>query len=262
MVLCPSVGWYPDINICGGFRRRCNCSCCLRTGYYIFSCPGSLLRCSCLCFGRCLFFGICLCHLCIRYPALSGRIINSDTRLHIIAKYTEFHSGALIFHRLSFYQYPGCNQIPPFKYRCHPIKHMVIGFLHIICYLVLKWYHTGCIHVPGTGNQILLVCILACQLISNQVATIIQIFLCYLLRIFHRMPATRLDLSNLAPLLRRHNLLTYIGIRGSAASQIIQITVDFKCICRQLFIFKIWVIIIHLNIRGIRISRQIRICKR
>ena len=141
---------------------------------------------------------------------------------------------AFVLHGGSLYLDAGGHQIVSLIQWCYPVKYMIPCIMYIIRYLIFVGQHSFCIHIPGSCDQILCVGILAAEHISNQMAAIIQIFAIYKI-VFYRMPAGGFYHTDGSSLLGGHDLLTYTGIRYTAAAQSIQRTVllkSLRCIVR------------------------------
>ena len=128
-----------------------------------------------------------------------------------------FHGERLHLHTIRYKVVPGKNW-------CNAVQHMVSGLFNVVGNHVFKRQHALDIQITCSSNQILLICILTGQLISDQVAAVVQILSFHLI-VFYRMPARRLYLTDGSALLRRHQILADIRFCHTAPSQAVQITV-------------------------------------
>ena len=80
---------------------------------------------------------------------------------------------------------------------------MVICFLYIVGNHILEREHSLYIEVSGAGNEVLLVGILPCELIPQQMATVVQVLAADEI-VFDGVSAGRLHLANFAPVLGGH----------------------------------------------------------
>ena len=88
---------------------------------------------------------------------------------------------------------------------------MVISFFNVVGHHIFKWQHSFYVQIPCTGNQIFLICIFCCQLVSNQVAAVVGKFAIHII-VFLRMPSRRFYLTDRTSFFGRHEILSYIGV--------------------------------------------------
>ena len=205
------------------------------------------------------FFGDRRCvRLFFRFqPAVTGGIINADKWLHIVAIDIEQNAFSVIFYGFCFHLYAAGYQIVPFIIGCDTIEYMVVCFLDVVSYHVFKWQHAGDIQIPGTGNQVLLVGIFSSQLVSDQMAAVIQIFSVHTI-IFHGLPAGGLDRTNGTTAFHRHQIGTNVGICHTTTAQLIQLTVCLKGLFRQVRFVEIRLVVIDFHIGITGVVRNIR----
>ena len=131
---------------------------------------------------------------------------------------------AVIFHGKCLHLHTVRYKVVPGKNWCNAVQHMVSGLFDVVGNHVFKRQHALDIQITCSSDQILLVCILTGQLVSDQMAAVVQIFTFHLI-VFYRMPARRLYLADRAALLRRHQILADIRLCHAAPSQAVQIAV-------------------------------------
>ena len=120
-------------------------------------------------------------------PAVSRGVIDGNTGLDVIGVDTEADALALVLHGPAFHQNAVGHQIGVGEHRRHPVQNMVVRLLYIVSHHVFKGQHSLDIQISGTGDEILLVGVLSCQLIPQQMAAVIEIFTVHNI-IFHRLP--------------------------------------------------------------------------
>ena len=125
---------------------------------------------------------------------------------------------------------------------------MVPGFFYIVGCQVFERQHSLNIQISCSGDQVLLICILRRQLVSDQMAAVIHIFSIHEV-ILLIVPARRLDLPDRAAFFRRHRIRTYRSVCHAASSQRIEVTVALKGDIREIALRKIRNISIDRNIR-------------
>ena len=157
------------------------------------------------------------CTSALRQFTLSRRIVDRDSRLNIVNINTEQDSVAFVLHRFRFHQDSGCHKVISLKDRRHAVHHMVSGFFYIVGCQVLKRQHSLNIKVSRTRDQILFVRVLRSQLVSDQMASVIQIFSIHKI-IFRIDPPCWLYLADRTALFRRHRIGTDGGISHTAAA--------------------------------------------
>ena len=141
-----------------------------------------------------------------------------------------------------------CNKIITLENRRNSIQYVIACFLYVVGYHILKRNHIF-IHITGSRYKILLVCILAGKLETNEVASVIKAS-----RADNRsiigilLPAGRLYRGDIATLLGRHYLSTYTCHNVTASAQVIKRTVILVSLCGELTRLKIGLIIINLGI--------------
>lgn len=168
--------------------------------------------------------------------AVSSHIVNFNARLDVISVDVETDSGAVVFDRVTLHLDATGHQFVALEIRSDPVQNMVAGFLHIISYHILKGQHTLHIKKAGAGDQIAIIGVLAGELITDQMAAVIQIHPVNQIVIADRVPARWLDGADLAPGLGGHGLLADICEGYAAAAQTIQRAVGLKYTSVQ-FIF-------------------------
>ena len=124
---------------------------------------------------------------------------------------------------------------------------MIVGFFDIRCHLILERQHTFYIHIACSCDQILFICILTCQLESDQVTTVIHISTIHGI-IGFILPAGRLHTADTLPRFCRHQILSDARFCRLTSSKLIQFTVFLIGYCRKLFFRKLRLIIIYLHI--------------
>ena len=129
--------------------------------------------------------------------------------------------------------------------------------MDVFSHHVLKWKHTLCVHITGSCDQILLVCVFPCELKTDQVTAVVNIPAVHNIILFI-LPSGGRNLADTLPFLRRHRLLADTGFRRAAASQFIQRAVLFECCCRQLRLCKFRRIVVNHHIRFPTVLRHIR----
>lgn len=114
---------------------------------------------------------------------------------------------------------------------------MVSGLFDVVGNHVFKRQHALDIQITCSSDQILLVCILTGQLVSDQMAAVVQIFTFHLI-VFYRMPARRLYLADRAALPSASDPAN-IRLCHAAPSQAVQIAVMLVRLGRLFLIGKI-----------------------
>ena len=136
---------------------------------------------------------------------------------------------------------------------------MIICLFDVVGNHIFKWQHPIHIHIAGSCNQILFVCIFCRQLIAYQMTTVVKIFSIHIVK-FYCLPPGRFHLSNLSSFPGRHQICPNVGRGNAASSQLIQITVAFIRLICQLIFGKIRFIIVNHYIRCSAVCRNIIQC--
>lgn len=116
---------------------------------------------------------------------------------------------------------------------------MVPALRHIVRYHILIGQHPLDVQIPGSGNQVPLIGVLAGQKIPNQMTSVIQIISIYDIVIFYRMPACGPDISDRAALLRWHQVQSDAGVGDAASAEAVQLAVGFEGLRGKLLLGKI-----------------------
>ena len=106
-------------------------------------------------------------------PVITGGIVNTDPRLHIVGKYTEADSLSGIFHGIGFHEDAVCQQVIPVKYGSDAVQNMVPCIFDIIADFRLKREHSLHVEISGSCDQVLRVGVFRRQHVGDQVATIV-----------------------------------------------------------------------------------------
>ena len=155
--------------------------------------------------------------ICIR-PALSGRVVDRDARLHIVTVDIEADSVPLVLDRPSLELHARGDQIAPLEHRRCAVQHMVAGLPDVIRHQVLKRQHALHVEIPRARDQVAFVGVFTGQLVADQVAAVVQVFAVNKV-ILDRLPAGRLDLPDRAALLCRHQVGGDAGVRRAAPAE-------------------------------------------
>ena len=134
---------------------------------------------------------------------------------------------------------------------------MVARLLDIVGHHVFKGQHTLHIQIAGTGDEVHPVGILAGQLVTDEVATIVERFAVHKV-ILILDPAGGLDAADGAAFLCGHDVLTDAGHGLAAATQFIQFGIGFIGFGCEVFLREVGDIVKHRHIGFARIGRQLR----
>ena len=130
--------------------------------------------------GLCCRFGLRRC-FCLRTiitrgsGTVTGRIVDSYTRLNIIAIDIETDSFSVILYGICFDLDTAAHEIVPLKYGGEPVCDMMLRFFYVVCNHVFKRKHSFDVHVSGAGNQVFSIGIFGGELPSDQMTAIPQV---------------------------------------------------------------------------------------
>ena len=132
---------------------------------------------------------------------------------------------------------------------------MIVCLLDVISNLVLKRQHTLNIKISCPCYQVF--CIFSGELEPNEMASVVQISILNQLWILNGMPSGRLNHTNRAALLSRHNLMAYIGVSHTTPSEVVKFTVILKRFRRKVICLKFRLVIVDYSIRASGILRNL-----
>ena len=188
-------------------------------------------------------------HLLTAGGAGSGGVVDGNAGLHVVGVHAEGDPFPAVLHAVGLHQYAGGHQVVPLKDGGHPVEHMVVGLLHIVGHQVLKGQHPVHVHVPGAGDEVLLVGVLAGELEADQVAAVVQI----LPVILHIDPAAGLHRTDALPVLGGHEIGPHAGVGHPAPAQRVQVAVGLKGVGGVVVLCKVRNIVIdrHIGIAAV-----------
>ena len=157
-------------------------------------------------------------------PALPGGVVDGDAGLDVVDVHVEAHALPVVLHAEGLHQHAAGHQIVPLKDGGHPVEHVVVRLLHVVGHQVLKRQHAVHVHVPGAGDQVALVGVLAGELEADQVAAVIEV----LAVVLHIDPAGGGHRADALPVLGGHQLRPHAGPGRAAAAQPVQLAVGLK----------------------------------
>ena len=137
-------------------------------------------------------------------PAFACGVIDDHAGLGIVGIDAEADAFAFVLHGPAFHQHAFGNQVIPVENGGGPVENMVFRFLHVVGHHVLKGQHALDIHVPGAGDQIFLVGVLAGELEANEVAAVIKIAAVHKLALFRHL--------DLACISCNHDLVSTVAV--------------------------------------------------
>ena len=122
--------------------------------------------------GLCCRFGLrrCFCLrsiLTCRSGTVTGRIVDSYTRLNIVAIDIETDSFTVVLYGICFDLDTAAHKIVPLKYGGDPVCDMMIRFFYVVRNHVFKRKHSFDVHVSSAGNQVLSIGIFGGKLPSD-----------------------------------------------------------------------------------------------
>ena len=100
-------------------------------------------------------------HTCLVSIAVPCSIINYHPGLDIVCKNMKTNSFSLILHRFRLHLYSVRYQVISAEYRGHAVKYMVSCLFNIIRHHIFKRKHPFYIHIPGSCDEIPIICILS-----------------------------------------------------------------------------------------------------
>lgn len=158
------------------------------------------------------------------FPVLSRGIIDGHPGLHIVHIDMETDTLATVLQGDRLHLDAAGKQIFPFKHRRYPVQHMVACFLNKVRHHILKGQHALGIQIPGAGDQILLIGILAGKLKTDQMTAVIQRLSVHkIVSILH--PTRRFYVADAASVLCGHKILANTGLHIGTTPQSVQIVI-------------------------------------
>src|SRR5699024_11369386 len=100
--------------------------------------------------------------------------------------------------------------------------------MYIFSNLILKRQHPLSVHISCSRDEVFLIGILTCELVSDQVAAVVHIS-AVLIVILLILPSCRRHLTAALPLFRWHGLFPDAGFRPAAPAELIQLAIVLKC---------------------------------
>ena len=182
-------------------------------------------------------------------PALPGGVVDGDAGLDVVDVHVEAHALPVVLHAEGLHQHAGGHQIVPLKDGGHPVEHVVVRLLYVVGHQVLKGQHAVHVHVPGAGDQVALVGVLAGELEADQVAAVIEV----LPVILHVDPAAGLHRADALPVLGGHEIGPHAGVGHPAPAQRVQFAVGLKGVGGIVVLCKVRNIVIdrHIGIAAV-----------
>ena len=189
------------------------------------------------------FLGVCIQNIISRFSlcecvfveaAFSGGVVDHNSGLNIIAVYIEAYAVSLVLNAVSLHLHAAGNKLVAVKDGGHSVENVIARFLDIVRNHIFEGQHPFYVYITCSGDEILLVVVLACELETDEVAAVIKIFSVDK-GIGNIHPSGGLDVTDALSVFRGHKFLTYAGHSHAAASQFIQRTEIFKGCCCFVF---------------------------
>ena len=130
---------------------------------------------------------------------------------------------------------------------------MVSCLLDIVRYHVFKGKHTLHIHIPGAGDEIFFIGVLAGQLVPDQVTAVIEILAVVLLV----DPPGGGDAADALPVLRGHQVRADIGKSRAAAAQQVQRAVGLERVGAHILLGEVGLVVVENHIGAVAVGGKI-----
>ena len=143
-------------------------------------------------------------------PAFAGGIVNGYAGLYVIAENIETDTIPLVLYRPGFHQNTLGHQVVSVKHGGNSIENVVFCFLDVVGHHVLEGEHAIHIQIAGAGDQIFSPGVLAGELETNEVTSVIEVFTVHAV-ILGGLPAGGFHMADAAAFLGGHGLHTDTG---------------------------------------------------
>ena len=181
-------------------------------------------------------------------PVLTRSIVNGHTGFHVVAIDAERNARTIIFHGARLHHHTAGDQLVALEQGRHAIKDMVAGALHILGDLRFEGFHTIHIHGSGSGDEVAHVGVFSSQLISQQVAAVVNVLAVHPVVLMHA-PAGRLHRADGSAFFGWHGFLTHKRRAFTATAQAIQGRIAFEGFVRIIIRIEIRLVAVQLHIR-------------
>ena len=105
---------------------------------------------------------------------VSRRVVDLDPRLDIVAECVVFYTLALVFNGVSLHEHAASDELFALEYRRDAVHDVVSARLHVVVYLTFELIHARRVHVTGTGDKVLPICVLSCGFVRDKVTAVIE----------------------------------------------------------------------------------------